>query len=176
MSAETAAAVRPMPWAPRLVPLFCFAVLGGLTARSSNSAMAVAAAVASFLVGWLALILLGWLLAGSSNEVGRKEARWAVTRGFLLLIPFTILAIAATEGLGWDSAAAFASAGIMTGSATAGVELAGAGGRRLTFVLLPMIFGAALAALWIICTSVAVPTLWAAVQPILSAQLRGGTL
>ena len=172
----TPTGARRVSRAPRIVSLLCFALLGGLTARRGDGASAAAAALVSFLTGWPALALMGWLLAASSKAIDRKEARGAVSRGFLLLVPFTILALVAGLGLGWDSAAAFASAGIMTASTAVGVELQGAGGRRGSSVLLPMLLGTALSAGWIACTSVAVHRLVEAVQRILAAAPGGSGL
>jgi hypothetical protein len=174
MSASAMAGERPASPVPRVVPVLCFALLGGLTAGRANGGMAIASALVSLAIGWLALVLLGWLMAAYSREMGRREARAAVTRGFLLLVPSTVLALVATWGLGWDAAAAIASAGIMTASVAVGAEVAGAGGRRLAAIVLPLLLGIALSALWIASTSVAAPTLWAAVQRILPAALGGG--
>jgi len=174
MSQAAASAARPLPWAPRIVPLLCFALLGGLTALRGDTAMAITATALSLLIGWLALVVFGWLLAASTKGAGLREARRAVTRGFLLLIPFTVLALVAGLGLDWDSAGAFASAGIMTSSTAVGAEMAAGGGRGPAGVVLTLLFGTALSAVWITCTSTGVPLLIQAVTEILSGMPGGG--
>ncbi len=174
MSQAAASAVRSLPWAPRIVPLLCFALLGGLTARRGDTATAITATALSLLTGWLALVVLGWLLAASSKGMGLREARRAVTRGFLLLIPFTLLALVADLGLGWDSAGAFACAGIMTSSTAVGAEMAGGGGRGPASVVLTLLFGTALSALWITCISAGVPLLIQAAIELFPGTLGGG--
>lgn len=135
----------------RLWPLLCFALLGALSAPANAEAAAVAlAGLAGFCLGWLLLLLLGWVMAPFFGKVGFKGVKTAVSRGFLLLIPFAIFALAAQWGTDWQAAGAFASAGIMTSSTAVGLELSQRGGGKLRSSLLPVFGGAAVTTGWMV--------------------------
>jgi len=97
--------------------------------------------------------LLGWVLALFFGKVGLKGVKTAVSRGFLLLIPFTILALAAKWGTDWQAAGAFASAGIMTSCTAVGMELGQRGGGKLRSSLLPVLGGAAITTGWMVAAT-----------------------
>jgi len=136
--------------------LLCLALLGGLVPAEGTSWLLVGlSALTGLLAGWVLLLLLGWGLALIGGKVSRAGVKTAVSRGFLLLVPFTVLALAAEWGLGWQAAGAFTAAGIMTGSTAVGVELAQAGGGKLRSLLLPVLGGAAVTSGWMIAINLA---------------------
>jgi hypothetical protein len=93
---------------------------------------------------------LGWMLALFVRKMGRRGVKTAVSRGFCLLIPFTILALAAESGLGWQAAGAFAATGIMTSSTAVAAELARSGAGKLSSSLLSLLGGAAMTSGWML--------------------------
>jgi hypothetical protein len=64
-------------------------------------------------------------------------AQEAVGTGMLFMIPFTVLAILAQLLLGWNAVMPFASAAIMTASATAGTEVMKKGAQGIKNILIP---------------------------------------
>jgi hypothetical protein len=130
--------------------LICFALLGALSVTNGTAVEAIPLlGIAGFGLGWLLLILLGWLL----RLFGLPGAKTAVSRGFLLLIPFTTLAFVAEWALAWQVVGVFATAGIMTSCAAVGIELTQAGGGKLRSNLLPVLGGAAMTTIWVIATT-----------------------
>lgn len=145
----------------RLPAWLCFALLSGLAAGGWPGFLPF---LLLFLIGLaggaIALALLTLILslfnAGVRRAHGASAVSAAVNQGFLLLAPFTVLALLAELGLGWDAAAGFASAGIVSATGAAGAELLRLGGKRLPALLLPMLTGIAMSAAWLVVSSVAV--------------------
>jgi len=146
----------PLPTRSLLV-LLCFALLGGLSAGKANLFNSMMMFLFGLFFGAIALILFGWLLgvfnARIKQTYDKKSIRWIVNRGFLLMIPFTILALVATIVLDWQVASAFASAGIMTSSTAIGVELARLGGNKINSSLLPVLGGIVTTTAWMLLLS-----------------------
>ncbi len=92
---------------------------------------------------------------GIRRQHGYGAIRTAIARGFLLLVPFTVLGAAADLGLGWNAVQAFTSAGLMTAAASAGMEIGRLGGGRLRSALLPAGLAFLLSALWMVGSSMA---------------------
>ncbi len=143
------------------VGVACFAVLGGLAGRHVRpdvvSIALFAAGCALFaLVG---LTLLGWLLGlldpGVRKRHGQGGVSYAVGRGFLMVIPFTVLAATAELYLGWSAVQAFTSSGTMMGGAAVGVEMARLGGGRIRSLAVPMASAFVLSALWMFLSAMA---------------------
>lgn len=145
--------------------VLCFGALGALTARQVDSAPVVllGGAVAGVLFQWIGLGVLALVLWGANpgtrSQYGPRGVGTAIARGFLLLFPFTVLALAAELALGWNAVQAFASAGIMSSGAATGAELGKLGGGRLRSVLLPTGWCFVLTSVWIVAGSVAM-MLW----------------
>jgi hypothetical protein len=139
--------------------LLCFATLAGLAAfRATPTLKPVAVAVIGGLAAaWLCLWLFSRLLYIFNGSVrqkyGWKGVRQAVGRNFLLLIPYTVLAILADRVLGWNVTLTFASAGIMTSGAAVGAELMGMGGGKIANMLLPTLGGMGFTMLWMVASS-----------------------
>jgi hypothetical protein len=108
-----------------------------------------------------ALILL---FPRATRRHGWRRPAAGVMRGFLLLLPYAVLAFLARSLLGWEATAAFTAAGLMTACAAIGAEVGRLGGSKLTAMLLPMLAGSALSAIWVGATSA------------LAALLAGGLL
>jgi hypothetical protein len=104
------------------------------------------------------------LFPRATRRHGWRTTAAGVMRGFLLLIPYAVLAVLARSLLRWEATAAFTAAGLMTACAAIGAEIGRLGGRRLTAMLLPMLAGSALSAIWVGATSA------------LAALLAGGLL
>jgi len=122
-----------------LAVLACFAVLAWLNGRYVGSG---AGQVATYtLLGLLLAIaclagLAGLVLAASPSlrPAGYRGALDAVSRGFLIVIPFTALALLADLAFGWNAATAFVQAAIMTSGAAVGVEVMRGGDKKLRYL------------------------------------------
>jgi hypothetical protein len=138
-----------------LVITFCFAVLAWLNGRyvgvgggqvALYSLLGLALALAC-LAGLAGLVL-------ASDAPLRREAGWpgaldAVARGFLILLPFTLLALLTELFFGWGAAQAFTQAGIMTSGAAVGAEVMRRSGQKLKYMVAPMLGVFTFSILWI---------------------------
>ena len=102
-------------------------------------------------VGLASVLII--LFPRATRRHGWRKTAAGVMRGFLLLIPYAVLAVLARSVLGWDAAAAFTAAGLMTACAAIGAEIARLSGSKLTAMLLPMLAGSALSTIWVGATS-----------------------
>jgi hypothetical protein len=111
-------------------------------------------AVFGSLLGLLGLLLLTAMLTLFNPQARRQHGfrliAGTVTRGFMLLIPFTVLALATSLWLHWDAAQAFASAGLMAAGAATGGEMTKIGGGRIAGSLLPVLGSMLLALAWML--------------------------
>ncbi len=145
----------------RWVAVGCFATLMLLTVHRfvDAGALILVASIAAGAIGWLFLAALGWLIylldASARQALGRVGIAQAVGRGYLLLIPFTLLALLAVLRFHWDAALPFASTGIMTAGAAAGAELGQLEDRRPIHWALPTLAAAGFAALWAVLSALA---------------------
>ncbi len=138
-----------------LIILACFALLAWLNGRYVGSG-AGQVAVYTLLGLVLALACLaglaGLVLAGNAplrQSSGYMGAWDAVARGFLTVIPFTVLALLADLAFGWNAATAFIQAAIMTSGAAVGVEVMRRSGQKLTYIIVPMAGAFAFSIIWI---------------------------
>lgn len=144
-----------------VVAVLCFGVLGALTGRRLGPEAQVLAgfALGGIVFAWLGLVILGRALYVFNGRVRKRygyvAVRNAMGNGFLMLMPFTVLAAVAELYLGWNAAQAFSAAGIMTGGATVGMELAKAGGGRLSSMALPSLGAFVLSGAWMLLTTMA---------------------
>jgi hypothetical protein len=125
--------------------------------RGNPSLKPVAVAtIGGLIAAWLCLWLFGRLLYIFNGPVrqqyGWKVFRKTVGRSFLLLIPYTVLALLADRVLGWNATLAFASAGIMTCGTAVGAELTKMGGGKVANMMLPMAGGMGFTMLWMIAS------------------------
>lgn len=133
----------------------CFGVLGWLTApANSRVGMIIGFIIAGFVIGGAGIQIIAALLRRCNRSlapsVERPALDVAIMRGYLLLIPFTLLALLADKALGWDSVHTFTAAGMMTGGALAGGELVKLGGKRLVNTVTPILAGVAFTICWTI--------------------------
>jgi hypothetical protein len=131
-----------------------FVVIGALSGRRAATVWSRAAPAALGLLFGLAVpVGLSGVIIVLYPRVVRNHGWIAVTasvvRGFLLLIPYTVLAVIAYGVLGWNATGAFASAGVMTACTAVGAQLGRLGGNKLTSMLLPMLAGTALSTAWL---------------------------
>jgi hypothetical protein len=115
------------------------------------------AAVGGLAAAWLCLWLFGRLLyifnGAVRQKYGWRGVRQAVGRNFLLIIPYTVLALLADLVLGWNASLTFASAGIMTSGSAVGAELMKMGGGKMANMLLPVFGGMGFTMLWMVISS-----------------------
>ena len=143
----------------QIVALLCFATLSGLAAyRGNPSTKSIAIATAGgVLAAWVCLWVFGRLLYMFNSKVreahGWDAVRRLVARNFVMLIPYTVLAILADRVLGWNATLTFASAGIMTSGAAVGAELMGMGGGKIANMVLPVLGGMGFTMLWMLIGS-----------------------
>ena len=150
---------QPNQGGSRIPALLCFATLAGLAAYRGNPSVkpVAVAAIGGLAAAWLCLWLFGRLLYTFNGAVRHKYG-WdgisqAVGRNFLLLIPYTVLALLADTVLGWNASLTFASAGIMTSGSAVGAELMGMGGGKVANLLLPVFGGMGFTMLWMVIGS-----------------------
>ena len=143
----------------QIIVLVCFALLGALTARDQGQTAlwGLVYAIVAVVLGWLAvraLALLAGMVSARSGQPRDNAIAAAVGRGFLMLVPFTALALLADLVLGWGVTQAFMAAGLMTAAAVAGGELeTGAGGKGIPRIVLTG--GASvLSVMWIVLSNV----------------------
>jgi hypothetical protein len=137
-----------------LIILACFAILSWLNGRYVGSG---AGQVATYtLIGLLLAVLClaglaGLLLAASPHlRASGFSSSWdTVARGFLIVIPFTLLALLADLAFGWNAATAFIQASIMTSGAAVGVELMRGSGQKIRYMIAPMAGAFVFAIIWI---------------------------
>ena len=150
---------QPDQGGSRIPALLCFATLAGLAAYRGNPSVkpVAVAAIGGLAAAWLCLWLFGRLLYTFNGAVRHKYGwdgiRQAVGRNFLLLIPYTVLALLADTVLGWNASLTFASAGIMTSGSAVGAELMGMGGGKVANLLLPVFGGMGFTMLWMVIGS-----------------------
>jgi hypothetical protein len=85
---------------------------------------------------------------------GYTGALDAVARGYLVAVPFTLLALLADLAFGWGAATAFIQAAIMTSGAAVGAELMRRSGQKITYMLAPMAGAFAFSIIWIAYSSI----------------------
>jgi hypothetical protein len=150
---------QPNQGGSRIPALLCLATLAGLAAYRGNPSVkpVAVAAIGGLAAAWLCLWLFGRLLYTFNGAVRHKygwDGVWgAVGRNFLLLIPYTVLALLADSVLGWNASLTFASAGIMTSGSAVGAELMGMGGGKVANLLLPVFGGMGFTMLWMVIGS-----------------------
>jgi hypothetical protein len=142
----------------QIIVLVCFALLGALTGRDQGQTalLVLVYAIVAAALGWLAVRALAWLAGMLSARGGqpRDNASAAVRRGFLMLVPFTALALLADLVLGWGATQAFMAAGLMTSAAVAGGELeTGAGEKGVPRIVLTGV-ASLLSVMWIVLSNV----------------------
>ncbi len=138
-----------------LIVAACFALLSWLNGRYSVRG-AGNVALYTFLGFTLALLFLAVLAGlnlatdpGLRRSLGFTGAWEAVFRGFLTMIPFTLLALLAELAFRWTAAPAFIQAGIMTSGAAVGVEIARRAGSKIRYTVVCMAGAFAFSIAWI---------------------------
>ncbi len=142
------------------VVLACFSLLSWLNGRYVGHG---AGQVAAFTV--IGLLLACACLAGMAalamaldpalrQGPGYAGALDVVSRGYLLALPFALLALLADLAFGWNAATAFMQAAIMTSGAAVGVELSRSAGPKLRHMVLCMGGAFLFSILWIAYSAV----------------------
>jgi len=154
MSAEGSSPASGQYTAP-LLAASCLAVLGGLSAPTDDAGQVVGLAVPGLALGALAVPLLSRAATFLSPAAAADSpvVAQAVGRGFMLLLPFTALAVLAEGLLDWNAAGAFAAAGIMVGASSAGAETAAVTGAGWRGTLPCTAAGFGLVGAWVLVTA-----------------------
>lgn len=146
--------------APLWPVYLCFLVFGALIPFSKPQVQATTVLLSillSLAIGLLAVKALIIVFKNGNKalvtESGAQFAREAVGSGMLFMIPFTVLAVLARLGLGWDAITPFASAAIMTAAAAAGTEVMKKGARGAKNVMLPSALAFLLSSGWMLLVS-----------------------
>lgn len=138
----------------------CFVIFGGLapfTRAEVKVTTALLSVLLALVVGVLTVNLLVMLLAAANrslNESSQGFAGEAVSTGMLFMIPFTVLAVLARFGLGWDAVMPFATAAMMTAAATAGTEVMRMGAQGIKNVMIPSILVFVLSTGWMMLVGI----------------------
>ena len=130
-----------------VIILVCLVMLGILCGGAQLAVFGVALALIGLVVLVIALLLFN---PKTRREHGVFSVVGAVARGFMLLVPFTVLAVVTYIWLNWDAAQTFTSAGLMAAGAATGAEMAKLGGGRIMGCLLPMLWSMLLALAWML--------------------------
>jgi hypothetical protein len=125
------------------VLLVCFSSLSWLNGRyvGSEAGQVALYTFLGLLISSLFLAAIAWLVYASATPLRARgfSGAWdAVARGFLLLLPLTVLALLADLFFSWGSAQAFTQAGIMTSGAAVGAEVMRRAGPRISYMAAPI--------------------------------------
>lgn len=113
--------------------------------------------VLAAVIGILMVNLLVMILRSGNRGLDAENSSFAheaVGTGMLFMIPFTVLAILAQLLLSWNAVMPFASAAIMTASATAGTEVMKKGARGLKNILMPSIIAFVFSTGWMMLAGI----------------------
>jgi len=130
-----------------VVAVVCLVTLGLLCGGGVLAILAPPVIVLSLLPLIVLLLLF--------NPKARRQNGWSgiaatVSRGFVMLLPFTVLAAASQVWLHWNAAQLFTSSGLMAVGAATGFEMVRIGGGRIAGALLPTVWFALLAIIWML--------------------------
>jgi hypothetical protein len=143
----------------RIATLVCFAILGALATRRGNPTALGAAFSAGIglIAAWAFLVALGFVVHGTNppirSRLGRVGVNEAVGRSYVMMVPFTVLALLADFVLGWDATQAFVSAGVMTAGAALAADLMRQGARKFAGFALPMLGAFGFSMVWMALSS-----------------------
>ena len=135
--------------------LVCFAAMGWLIGRSYSESVfhQVLIVVLGTAVGLAGIFLYTRVMfifnARVQEQHGSSAIKQTVLTGFLMLIPFTVLAIAAEIWFSWNAVIAFVSAGIMLSGVAVGAELVKLGKQGWRNTVIPAFAAGLFAMFWI---------------------------
>lgn len=139
----------------------CFLIFGILIPLSRSDAGVltfITSILLAALIGFAAVNVLIMMLNNGnkmlSQETGGQLAREAVAAGMLFMIPFTVLAVLAQLLLGWNAVMPFASAAIMTATASAGTEVMKRGAQGIKNIMLPSLLAFVLSTGWMMLVGI----------------------
>ena len=137
--------------------MLAFAAFGGLIgwrvgASPVSTVLGVAIGAAFAFAG---AFVLTEALSMTNPHLERPAVREAAASGFLLILPFAILALTAEILLGWKASQVFSSAGLMTACGAVGVEVGRRGGGKLRSMLVPTATAFLLSTAWVMLSSIA---------------------
>lgn len=131
----------------QIIVILCLVALGYLC---GGYKMAIAGPVLALLgIGFLNL-LLGTFNSKTKAIIGADGIAGIITHCFVILLPFTILALVSTYWLKWNAAQVFASSGLMVCGASIGAEMVKNGGGRFLGAFLPTLWCMFLSTTWML--------------------------
>lgn len=138
----------------------CFMIFGILIPFSKPDikiTSLILSIIIATIIGFLIVNLLIMFLNRGNKALyaeNNQFARQVVSTGMLFMIPFTVLAIIAQLLLGWNAIMPFASAAIMTASATAGTEVMKKGAKGIKNILIPSFFAFVFSTGWMMLVGI----------------------
>ncbi len=139
--------------------LVCFAAMGWLIGRSYSESVfhQVLIVVLGTAVGFAGIFLYTRVIfifnARVQKQHGSSAIKQTVLTGFLMLVPFTVLATLAEIWFSWNAVIAFVSAGIMLSGVAVGAELVKLGKQKKLLALIPSLGAVIFAGVWIVLLS-----------------------
>ncbi len=149
----------PAGKASRVVAL---AVFGGLSGQhlASSAGVIVASALVAVVGGGMVIAVMQHLLSAGNARLradhGEAAVDRAVANGFVMLLPYAVLALLAELLFHWEAVQACMASGLMTAAALAASELSALGGRPIYNTVLPALFMTALSAAWMVLSTLAI--------------------
>lgn len=131
----------------KFVILSCLVTLGALC---GGTALAIFGPLLIMLGLFPLFILLALFNPQARRQAGFRGIDSAITRGFVMLAPFTVLAAVSHFWLHWNADQVFASAGLMAAGAATGFEMIKIGGGRIAGTVLPSLWCSLLAPAWML--------------------------
>jgi len=145
----------------KLWPVYlCFIIFGGLIPFSKAEftlACLLISMASAVVIGLLEVNLLVLFLNRGNQAMYAENKRFAyeaVSTGMLFMIPFTVLAVLAQLLLDWNAVMPFASAAIMTATASAGTEAIKKGAKGMKNVLVPSLLAFVFSTVWMMLISI----------------------
>ena len=154
--AKTSGVIRVRFWPVYL----CYLIFGLLLPLSKEewelTGLLLSAAIA-LVMGGLMVRLLILLFHRGNGELfadNKELALEAIRTGLLFMIPFTALAVLAQLLLGWNAVMPFASAAIMTSTASAGTEVMKKGAKGAKNILIPSLLAFVFSTGWMMLVAI----------------------
>ncbi|UWG95886.1 hypothetical protein LPY66_13290 [Dehalobacter sp. DCM] len=138
----------------------CFIIFGIIIPYSKPEVRLTAVFLSIIIAGGIGLLTVNLLvmLFNRGNQMLHAEnnqfAREAVSTGMLFMIPFTVLAVLAQLLLDWNAAMPFASAAMMTATATAGTEVMKKGAHGMKNILMPSLLAFVFSTTWMMLVGI----------------------
>ena len=134
-----------------------FGLLLPLSKEASTLTGLLVSAVIALVIGILMVRLLIMLFHRGNGVLfadNKELALEAIRTGMLFMIPFTALAVLAQLLLDWNAVMPFASAAIMTSTASAGTEVMKRGAKGVKNILIPSLLAFVFSTGWMMLVAI----------------------